>query len=102
VYVGLRCGCVFGCGVWVCGCVGVCVYIGYARLIPYPVPSLSLFTKLHTTGIGQVGLRLSNKGKKRSVVSEIYLVDEAGLMRPDSLALHSDGMVHFRQSKKGE
>lgn len=36
------------------------------------------------------------------MVSEIYVVDEAGLMRPDSLALHSDGTVHFRQSKKGE
>ncbi len=68
-------------------------------------PSLTLSSSSlisHTTGIGLVGLRLSNKGKKRSVVSEIYLVDEAGLMRPDSLALHSDGMVHFRQSKKGK
>jgi hypothetical protein len=54
------------------------------------------------TGIGQIGLRLNNKGEKRSVVSEIYVVDEAGLMRPDSLALRSDGMVHFRQSKRGK
>lgn len=68
-------------------------------------PSLTLSLSsivLRITGIGQVGLRLKNMGKKRSVVSEIYVVDEAGLMRPDSLALHSDGMVHFRQSKKGK
>lgn len=58
--------------------------------------SLDIFDK----GIGQVGMRLNNRGGKRSVVSEIYVVDEAGLMRPDSLALHSDGMIHFRQSKK--
>lgn len=36
------------------------------------------------------------------MVSEIYVVDEAGLVRPDSLDLHSDGTVHFLQSKKGK
>lgn len=81
------------------GCVAVYVCIGSCstRLSPWPSP-----LQIHSTGVGQVGLRLSNKGKKRSVVSEIYVVDEAGLMRPDSLALHSDGTVHFRQSKKGK
>lgn len=61
-----------------------------------------LSLEIRMTGIGQVGMRLNNRGGKRSVVSEIYVVDEAGLMRPDSLALHSDGMIHFRQSKKGK
>ena len=80
---------------------GMSVYVGIGssstRLSSCPFP-----LQIHTTGVGQVGLRLSNKGKMRSVVSEIYVVDEAGLMRPDSLALHSDGTVHFRQSKKGK
>lgn len=52
-------------------------------------------------GIGEVGLRLQHKGKRRAVVSEIYLVDEAGLLRPESLDLHTEGTMHFRTSTKG-
>jgi hypothetical protein len=52
--------------------------------------------------MGEVGLRLLNQGKHKSIVSEIYLVDEAGLLRPESLTMQGDGLINYRQSKKGK
>lgn len=54
----------------------------------------------HTTGAGEVGLRLSNQGVARATITEVYLVDEAGLLRPETARVEGTGQVHFRKATK--
>lgn len=49
-----------------------------------------------------MGLKLSNQGGQRSTVTEVYLLDEAGLfLRPETAEVVGQGLVHFRKASKG-
>lgn len=66
-----------------------------------PIPDSRTIHVTHT-GAGEVGLRLSNQGAARATITEVYMVDEAGLLRPETARVESTGQVHFRKATKGE
>ena len=47
-----------------------------------------------------MGLRLSNRGKAQATVTEVYVADEAGLLRPETARVAGIGQVHFRKATK--
>jgi hypothetical protein len=57
---------------------------------------------IHPPGAGEVGLRLSNTGAHRSTITEVYLIDEAGLLQPETADVQGRGQVHFRKATKGQ
>lgn len=53
------------------------------------------------TGAGEIGLRLSNQGELRGTITEVYMMDEAGLLRAETADVEGTGQVHFRKATKG-